>query len=144
MSRRSFLGSLGVRLVLHTLLADTNELGIGSRLPESLVRTGRLGDIALLDLAEAGSDNILEAEGALDALCSLAAALASGGIGLLGLVVALGEDNQASLVGLEALDVGGKALLGKVLAAGIDGDTDGGGIEPGDASSLQSLLDLTT
>lgn len=63
-----------------------------------------------------------------------------GGVALLGLVALLGEEDQALLVGLEALDVGGQGLLGDVLAAGIDGDTDGGGVLAGDASGLDSAL----
>lgn len=59
-----------------------------------------------------------------------------GGVALLGLVALLGEQDQALLVGLEALDVGGQGLLGDVLAAGVDGDADGGGVLAGDASGL--------
>lgn len=66
--------------------------------------------------------------------------LVLGGVALLGLVALLGEEDQALLVGLEALDVGGQGLLGDVLAASIDGDTDGGGVLAGDASGLYSAL----
>lgn len=66
--------------------------------------------------------------------------LVVGGVALLGLVALLGEEDQALLVGLEALDVGGQGLLGDVLAAGVDGDTDGGGVLAGDASGLEGAL----
>lgn len=66
--------------------------------------------------------------------------LVLGGVALLGLVALLGEEDQALLVGLEALDVGGQGLLGDVLAASIDGDTDGGGVLAGDASGLDNVL----
>lgn len=65
--------------------------------------------------------------------------LVLGGVALLGLVALLGEQDQALLVGLEALDVGGQRLLGDVLATSIDGDTDGGGVLAGDASGLNSV-----
>lgn len=69
--------------------------------------------------------------------------LVLGGVALLGLVALLGEEDQALLVGLEALDVCGQGLLGDVLAASIDGDTDGGGVLAGDASGLgNTLLEL--
>ena len=66
--------------------------------------------------------------------------LVLGGVALLGLVALLGEQDQALLVGLEALDVGGQGLLGDVLATGVDGDTDGRGVLAGDASGLDSVL----
>lgn len=135
-----FLGSLGLGLLPHTLLPDTHQAGVGPRLPEGLVGTALdvLGQGALGDLAEAGGDGLGNAEGGGDVLCGLAGLLVLRGVGLLGLVGLAGEDNQAGLVGLEALDVGREGLLGEVLAAGIDGDADGGGVELGNASGLVS------
>lgn len=66
--------------------------------------------------------------------------LVLGGVALLGLVALLGEEDQALLVGLEALDVGGQGLLGDVLAASIDGNTDGRGVLAGDTSGLDGAL----
>lgn len=129
---------LGSSLLVGALLADTNKTGIGPRLAESTVSTtlDRLGEVALLDLAETGGNSLLDAKSGTDGLGGLAGLLVLGGVGSLDLVGLAGEDDQASLVGLEALDVGGEALLGEVLTAGIDGNTDGGGIELGNASSL--------
>ena len=70
----------------------------------------------------------------------LGGAVLLGAVAGLGLVALAGEDDQAGLVGLEALDVGGEGLLGQVLAAAIDGDTDGGGILTGNASSLVKIV----
>ena len=69
-------------------------------------------------------------------------ALVLGGVLGLDLVGLAGEDDQASLVGLEALDIGGEALLGEVLATGIDGDTDGGSVKLGDTGSLKEMLEI--
>ena len=55
--------------------------------------------------------------------------------GLRGLALAREED-EAALVGLQALDVGLEGLLGKVLAARVDGDTDGGRELAGNAGLL--------
>ncbi len=137
---RLFLGSLGLGLVPHTLLPDTHQAGVGPRLAEGLVGTALdvLGERALGDLAEAGSNGLRDAERAADALCGLAGLLVLGGVGLLGLVGLAGENDKAGLVLLQALDVGGEALLGEVLAAGIDRDADGGSIELGNAGGLFS------
>ena len=74
-------------------------------------------------------DEVVSALGGLDVL--------GGGVTLLGLAVAAGEEDEALPVLLEALDVGLEALLGEVLAARVDGDTDGAGELAGNASSLQ-------
>ena len=137
---RLFLGSLGLGLVLHTLLPDTHQAGVGPRLAEGLVGAALdvLGERALGDLAEAGSDGLRDAERGAEALCGLAGLLVLGGVGLLGLVGLAREHDKAGLVLLQALDVGGEALLGEVLAAGIDRDADGGSIELGNAGGLSS------
>lgn len=72
----------------------------------------------------------------------LGALLVLGGILGLDLVGLAGEDDQASLVGLEALDIGGEALLREILTAGIDGNTDGGSVKLGDTSSLTEMLEM--
>jgi len=132
-----FLGVLGLGLVPHALLPDTHQAGVRPRLPEGLVGTALdvLGQVALGDLAEAGGHGG-HAEGGADVLCGLGRLLVLGGIGLLGLVGLAGENDEAGLVLLQALDVGGEALLREVLAAGIDRDTDGASIVLGDAGSL--------
>ena len=129
---------LGSSLVLGALLADTNELGVGASLAESAESTALDvgGELGLVDLLEAGDDGGLDAESRGDALDGLAGLLVLGGIGLLGLVGLAGEDDEAGLVGLQALDIGGKGLLGEVGAAGVNRDTDGGSKELGDTSSL--------
>jgi hypothetical protein len=73
-----------------------------------------------------GGDDVLALLGSLDVL--------GGSVTALGLAVAAGEEDEALLVLLEALDVGLEALLGKVLAAGIDGNADGARELAGNAS----------
>ena len=140
-TRRLFLGLLLLGLLLGTLLPDTDVTGIGSGLAEGLVRTTLdvLGEVVLGDLGEAGGDRSLDTESGGNGLDGLGGVLVLGGVGLLGLVGLAGEEDEAVLVGLQALDIGGEALLGEVLAAGINGDTDGGGKELGDAGSLMII-----
>jgi len=47
------------------------------------------------------------------------------GVTLLRRLGLAGEEDEAGVVGLQALDVGGEGLLGEVLSAGVDCDTDG-------------------
>lgn len=93
------VGVLGGRLVV----AD------GALLESNTVVDGQDGG--------SGGDDVLALLGSLNVL--------GGSITALGLAVAAGEEDEALLVLLEALDVGLEALLGEVLAAGVDGDTDG-------------------
>ena len=60
----------------------------------------------------------------------------SGSLAGLGRLALAGEEDEAALVGLQALDVGLEGLLGEVLAAWVDADTDGWGKLAGDASFL--------
>lgn len=135
---RLFLVGLGLGLLLRTLLPDTNQTGVRPRLPQSAVGTAldTGGDLALGDLDEAGGKGLLDAEGSPQAGGGLGGLLVLGGIGLLGLVGLAGEENEASLVVLQALDIGSETLLREVLAAVVDSNADGGGKETGNASSL--------
>ena len=76
-------------------------------------------------------DEVVSALGSLDVL--------GGGVTLLGLAVAAGEEDEALPVFLEALDVGLEALLGEVLAAGVDRDTDGASELAGDTGGCYVL-----
>jgi hypothetical protein len=76
-------------------------------------------------------DEVVSALGGLDVL--------GGGVTLLGLAVAAGEEDEALPVLLEALDVGLEALLGEVLTARVDRDTDGTGELAGDTGSCDAL-----
>ena len=132
-----FLLGLGlVSLVLGTLGADTDETGLGAGVAELAVGVLLglvVGDLALLeggdvlDGQDVAADNLVGRLGGLDVL--------GGGVTLLGLAVAAGEQDEALPVLLEAGDVGLEALLGEVLAAGVDRDTDGAGELAGNASS---------
>lgn len=130
-------------LVRRALLADTDKAGLGAsvtELPESVLGGLEVADLALLELdlvldgkGDLGAaDNVLSALGSLDVL--------GGGVTLLGLAVAAGEENETLPVLLEALDVGLKTLLGKVLAAGVDRDTDGAGELAGDTGGCLMLV----
>lgn len=94
----------------------------------------RCGHVALLDLGDTGG--LGDGEGVGDEGDLLKLAGVGLGLALLGVVALAGEDDQALLVGLEALDVGGEGLLTDVLATGVDGNADGGGKALGDASLL--------
>lgn len=133
-----FLGLLLLGLVPRTLLPDTLVAGVRPRLAELLVGTTLdvLGQFALGNLAEASGNGLLGDERGADGLCGLGGLLVLGGIGLLGLVGLAGENDEAGLVVLQALDVRSKGLLGEVMAAGIDGDTDGASVELGNAGGL--------
>jgi len=59
-----------------------------------------------------------------------------GSLAVLGRLALAREEDEAALVGLQALDVGLEGLLGEVLAARVDGDTDGGRELAGNAGLL--------
>lgn len=63
--------------------------------------------------------------------------LLGAGLTLLGGLEVAGEEDEALLVGLQALNVGIEGLLGKVLATGVDGDTDGARKLAGDVGLLE-------
>lgn len=131
------LGSSLVLLSGGTLGAGTGVALLSALVAEEPVGIlGRLivGDGALFERntvvdgqdAGGGRDDVLALLGGLDVL--------GGSITALGLAIAAGEEDEALLVLLEALDVGLEALLGQVLAAGVNGDTDGDRELAGDAS----------
>lgn len=126
-----------ISLGLGALLADTDEACLGAavtELPVGVLLALVVANGALLDLADVldgksgggATDNVLSGLGGLD--------VRSGGVTLLGLAVAAGEENETLPELLEALNVGLEALLGKVLAAGVDRDTDGARKLAGNAS----------
>lgn len=63
--------------------------------------------------------------------------LLGGGLALLGGLEVAGEEDEALLVGLQALNVDLEGLLAEVLAAGVDGDTDGARKLAGDVGLLE-------
>lgn len=107
-----------------------------AQLAESTTLDG-LGQLGLLDLGNGrgdggnGEGSARREDGVLNGLEVLLR-----GVGLLGLVGLLGEEDEAGGVSLQALDVGSEGLLGDVLAAGIDRDADGRGVLAGDAGGL--------
>lgn len=70
--------------------------------------------------------------------------LLGAGLALLGGLGVAGEEDEALLVGLQALNVGLEGLLGEVLATGVDGDTDGARKLAGDVGLLQLSEGETT
>lgn len=111
--RRLFLVGLGLSSGgPGALLAGTQVPLVASQLAELCVGTALcgLGHVALLDGAVGLGDGE-EGQGSVGRGDDIAGVnvLAVTSLGLAGLA---GEDNQAGLVGLEALDVGGKGLLG--------------------------------
>jgi len=135
-----FLGSLRVSLLLGALLPHTHQPGITPDDPKLPVGTtlNRFRHIALLDLGDASS-RPSEGEGGSNSSRGLYLShLRELGLALLDLCRLEGEENQAGLVSLEALDVGGEGFLGEVLAATVDGDANLGGFEAGDASGLMT------
>ena len=136
-TRRLFLSSLGLGLLPLALLAGALAAleGAGqAELPIGAALDG-LGDVGLADLAEASGGGG-DGQGGGDEVDLLDGGRVGLGVTLLRGVGAAGEDDEALLVGLEALDVDGEGLLAQVLAAAIDGDTDGGSEAAGDTSLL--------
>lgn len=54
-----------------------------------------------------------------------------------------GEEDEAGLVGLQALNVDGERFVGEVLAAGVNGDADRGCELAGDSSFLYDVKTLS-
>lgn len=137
-SSASSLFLLGLSLLslgLGALLALTQVASLGAGLTEGLV--GVLGGLVVADGALLELSDVLDGQGSGGAADKVVTALGGldvlgGGVTLLGLSVAAGEEDEALPVLLETLDVGLEALLGEVLAAGVDGDTDGAGELAGD------------
>lgn len=110
-----------------SLRAGVTELPVGVLLALVVAKGTLLEARGVLDGQSVAADDVLTRLGGLDVL--------SGGVTLLGLAVAAGEEDEALAVLLEALDVGLEGLLREVLAARVDGDTDGAGELAGNASS---------
>jgi hypothetical protein len=137
-TRSLFLsGRLLLSLSLGTLLPDTLVAGLAAGFPQPAVCSLlTLGQVVALDLSDGllgggvldGQDGAnvggvalglaLSGEGSLSGVDLL-----GGRVGLLELTALAGEDDQASLVVLEAGDIGNKGLLGVVGAAVVNGDT---------------------
>lgn len=137
-----FLLVLGLlSLKSSTLGASTSVALLGALVTEDTV--GVLGGLVVGDVALLEDSDVLDGEGsgvggdAVGGLGSLD--VLGGGVAGLGLAVAAGEEDEALLVLLEALDVGLEALLGEVLAAGVDGNADGLCQLAGDASLCAML-----
>ena len=134
---RTLLGGLLLLGLALALGADADEAGVGARDAEGAEGTkvlllGRDGarlleDGRALGDGERGGD-------VLDALRVLGRVGRVAGLDLAGL---LGEDDEAGLVGLEALDVELERLLRLVAAAVVDGDADREGLLGADAGLLE-------
>ena len=149
-SRNLFLsGRLLLSLGLSTLLPDTLVAGLAAGLTQPAVSSLlTLGEVVTLDLGDGLSESgVLDGEGTTDtggealglALgeSSLGSVdLLSGRVKLLELTALAGEEDQASLVVLEASNIGDERLLGVVDTAVVNGDTDGASELLGDTSFL--------
>lgn len=137
--RLFLLGLLLLGLGLGALLALADKAGLRAGVTESAV--GVLGGGVVGELAGLDGDLVVDGEGLvgeLDVLTLLGSLdLLSGGLTLLGGLGVAGEEDEALLVSLQALDVGLKGLLAQVLAAGVDGDTDGARELAGDVGLLE-------
>ena len=126
-------------LGLGTLLALADKAGLRAGVAESAVGVlggGVLGKLLLLD------DNlVVDGEGGVGELDVVAVAdgldLLGAGLALLGCLEVAGEEDEALLVGLQALNVDLEGLLAEVLATGVDGDTDGARKLAGDVGLLK-------
>lgn len=131
MANNLFLLGVGlISLGLCALLAGTSVTGLGARFTELPV--GVLGGLVVANRALLEFDDVLDGEAGLGAGNDILGALCGldvlgGGVTVLGLSVATGEENEALPVFLEALNVGLEALLREVLAARVDRDTDSAG-----------------
>lgn len=128
-----------VGLGLGALLADTNKAGLGAGVAELAV--GVLGGRVLGDLGLGDNSLVVDGEGRVGEENVVAVAdgldLLGAGLALLGGLGVAREEDEALLVGLQALNVGLEGLLGEVLATGVDGDTDGARKLAGDVGLLQ-------
>jgi hypothetical protein len=128
-----------VGLGLGALLADTDKAGLGASVAELAVGVlggGVLGDLLLGDNSlvvdgesGVGEENVVAVADGLDLL--------GAGLALLGGLGVAREEDEALLVGLQALNVGLEGLLAEVLATGVDRDTDGARKLAGDVGLLQ-------
>lgn len=120
--RLFLLGLLLLGLGLGALLALADEASLRAGVTESAV--GVLGGGVVGELAGLDGDLVVDGEGLvgeLDVLTLLGGLdLLSGGLTLLGGLGVAGEEDEALLVSLQALDVGLEGLLAQVLAAGVD------------------------
>lgn len=120
--RLFLLGLLLLGLGLGALLALADKAGLRAGVTESAV--GVLGGGVVGELAGLDGDLVVDGEGLvgeLDVLTLLGGLdLLSGGLTLLGGLGVAGEEDEALLVSLQALDVGLEGLLAQVLAAGVD------------------------
>lgn len=117
--------------------------GLGAGVTETAVGSLlTLGEGVALDLGDGGLDGgVDDGEGSTDVLGDTLTGLGgldllSGRVELLELTALAGEEDQASLVVLQAGDVLDKGLLGVVGAAVVNGDTDGTGELLGDTGLL--------
>ena len=143
-------GRLLISLGLGTLLADTLVAGLATGITKTAVGSLlTLGEVVTLDLSNGllGA-GVLNGEGGTDTGDeALRLALSKGGLGsvdllsgrvkLLELTALAGEENQASLVVLEAGNIGDERLLRVVDTAVVNGDTDGASELLGDTSFLK-------
>lgn len=131
---------LGLSLVLSTLSTDTSVASVGASHPKLAVSVG------LFDRGDgSGSDLELSrrnGEGGLD--INLLGARDVLGVTLLGLAGTAREQDEASLVLFEALNVELESLDAAVLTTEINGDADGVGKLAGNLGSLQLLKSETT
>jgi hypothetical protein len=145
------LGLLSLLLGLGSLLPRAHVPRLSPQIPQLGVRRLlALGHVSLLHLAEAvlQAHPTVQRQGILDGLGDLAVLVAVGRLRageldvLLGRVEFLelaglaGEEDEAGLVGLEALDVEGQGFFVGVLAARVDGDADCGSEFAGDTGFL--------
>lgn len=137
------LVGLLLSLLAGTLLEDTTVTLVSAGHTKGTVGRGLtlgLGDGTGSDMGDGGSDGEKgtggELGGGLEVL--------GGGITLLDAVRTAGEDNEASTVGLEAVDVGVEGFLRLVATTVVDGNTNGPGFLLGDTSGLELLKGKTT
>lgn len=118
--------------------------GLGAGVTETAVGgLLTLGKGVALDLGDGSLESgVDDGEGGVDLLDETLTSLGSldvlgGGVELLELTALAGEEDQASLVVLQAGDVVDQRLLGVVGAAVVDGDADGASELLGDTGLLK-------
>jgi hypothetical protein len=129
----AYLLSFFLSLVTSTLLTGTESASFGTSITQLLVSLElllfRLDGTSLLNRSSLlnRKNSTLELRNTRDI----------GGITVLGLASLAGEDDQLSLVGLEALNIELKRFLRLVAATVINGDTDCEGLLAVDTGLLQ-------
>lgn len=136
--KKSYLLSFFLSLVTGTLLTGTKSASSGTSITQ-LLESATLLLLSLDGTSLLTGCNLLNGK---NSTLDLGNTRDIGGITVLGLTGLAGEDNQLSLVGLEALNIELKRLLRLVAATVVNRDTNGKGLLAVDTSLLLNFFQV--